>query len=341
MRAERRRNAALNWRVLGKVEQRQVLKTCVPNPSDIDFELLEALGAWEGLESEKLEVLVSDASRRRNSARVQSTLRSGPLPYGSIAHVRENVYCVTPAHAALQYSRGRPLGEVFMLLMELLGTYSMPEDCTLHIAWGGFWPYDLDGKAVEQARYKCDPAVTLKELRGLCKVATGNVSATFRRAVQLAAEGSASPGESVMFGMLGVPMRYGGFNLCGLPGGMRLNSRVVFDGNAVRMSSGMPYAICDAAVPAARVDLEYNGLGHEKEAARIHDGNRNNGLKGMGYTVMVINRDQMRDVVALEAIARAVYKGAGKRMRYWSGGVRVRQAAWLNALRRGIGLRPV
>ena len=61
----------------------------------------------------------------------------------------------------------------------------------------------------------------------------------------------------------------------------------------------------------------------------------------MGYTVMVINRDQMRDVVALEAIARAVYKGAGKRMRYWSGGVRVRQAAWLNALRRGIGLRPV
>ena len=91
MRAERRRNAALNWRVLGKVEQRQVLKACVPNPSDIDFELLEALGAWEGLESEKLEVLVSDASRRRNSARVQSTLRSGPLPYGSIAHVRENV----------------------------------------------------------------------------------------------------------------------------------------------------------------------------------------------------------------------------------------------------------
>lgn len=137
-------------------------------------------------------------------------------------------------------------------------------------------------------------------------------------------------------------MRFGGFGCCSLPmGGLLLNYRIDFDTLAVNMSSGIPYAICDLYCPAAGVDSEYNGIGHELQNARIHDGNRNNGLKAMGIHVLVITRDQMKDLVALEAFAQTMHRLAGVRFRYRIKGYRKRQAAWLNALRAGIGLAPV
>lgn len=145
-----------------------------------------------------------------------------------------------------------------------------------------------------------------------------------------------------MFAVLGAPMRFGGFGCCSLPmGGLLLNYRVDFDTLAVNMSSGIPYAICDLYCPAAGIDNEYNGIGHELQNARIHDGSRNNGLKAMGIHVLVINRGQMKDLVALEAFAQTMHRLAGVRFRYRIKGYRKRQAAWLNALRAGIGLAPV
>ncbi|MDY2777487.1 MAG: hypothetical protein SOU51_03835 [Collinsella sp.] len=145
-----------------------------------------------------------------------------------------------------------------------------------------------------------------------------------------------------MFGMFGPPKRYGSFGLSSLPkGGVKLNHRIDFNEMASRMASGVPYAICDAYIPAAKTDIEYNGGYHESAAARIHDGNRNNGLRGMGVRVVVINRDQMRDITALEAIARSVYRDAGVQFRYNFKGYRVRQIAMLNGLRAASGLPPI
>lgn len=107
------------------------------------------------------------------------------------------------------------------------------------------------------------------------------------------------------------------------------------------MSSGMPYAVADCFIPAANVDVEYNGTGHEELPARIHDGNRNNGLRCMGINVIVIQRDQMRDIQALEAIARTIYRFAHMRFRYQGKGHRAKQANLLNALRGAVGLKPV
>lgn len=107
------------------------------------------------------------------------------------------------------------------------------------------------------------------------------------------------------------------------------------------MASGIPYAVCDLYIPAAGSDLEYNGGYHEQESVRVRDGQRNNGLKGMGVKVLVINRDQMIDIVALEAIAQSIYDDANQRFRYQAAGYRARQLALLNGLRAGIGLPPV
>lgn len=339
IRAARRTRDRLPWDAVGRVEQRRAVARCVPNGDQIDLDDLVRLGAWEATEGEPLHLLVGEASARRDREPIACHVVSAALPAGALMRVVPGVYAEAPAFMALQYSRGRTLGEVAALLMELLGTYSLPEEAASSISWGGVWPDSRARRDVEQAHYRCEPAVTMAELKAMVRWAKSSDFATFRSAVRIVAPGSASPAETVMFGMLGAPMRFGGFACAGLPkGGMRLNHRLDFDANAVRMASGVPYAICDAYIPAAKIDLEYNGAGHEVENARIHDGQRNNGLKGMGVTVLVINRDQMRDVSALEAMARSIYKAAGRQFRYTFKGYRLRQEGLLSDLRKGIGL---
>lgn len=362
IRRARRAYSALPWDAIDDEQQTQALEGCVPNKDAIDFAALAILDAWSEDDSECLDLFVAGGNNRRSDGRLLQHTITAPLPQGTIMHIESDIYATSPAMTAMLCSKNESVAKTLMLLMELLGTYSLPPEATYPIAYDDTWPKansfeamdDLDCQGdqptpekqaetrYEQAHYKCEPATTIEELEAVARFAKSSSYASFRTAVKLARAGSASPAESLMFAVLGAPMRFGGFGCCSLPmGGLLLNYRVDFDTLAVNMSSGIPYAICDLYCPAAGVDNEYNGIGHELQNARIHDGNRNNGLKAMGIHVLVINRDQMKDLVALEAFAQTMHRLAGVRFRYRIKGYRKRQAAWLNALRAGIGLAPV
>lgn len=362
IRRARRAYSALPWDAIDDEQQTQALGGCVPNKDAIDFAALAILGAWSEDDSECLDLFVAGGNNRRPDGRLLQHTITAPLPQGAIMRIEADIYATSPAMTAMLCSKNESVAKTLMLLMELLGTYSLPPEATYPIAYDDIWPKsdgyattgDLDCRGdqsateqqnetrYEQAHYKCEPATTIEELEAVARFAKSSSYASFRTAVKLARAGSASPAESLMFAVLGAPMRFGGFGCCSLPmGGLLLNYRIDFDTLAVNMSSGIPYAICDLYCPAAEVDNEYNGIGHEFQNARIHDGNRNNGLKAMGIHVLVINRDQMKDLVALEAFAQTMYRLAGARFRYRIKGYRKRQAAWLNALRAGIGLAPV
>ena len=362
IRRARRAYSALLWDAIDDEQQTQALEGCVPNKDAIDFAALAILDAWSEDDSECLDLFVAGGNNRRPDGRLLQHTITAPLPQGAIMHIESDIYATSPAMTAMLCSKNESVAKTLMLLMELLGTYSLPPEATYPIAYDDTWPKansfeamdDLDCQGdqptpekpaetrYEQAHYRCEPATTIEELEAVARFAKSSSYASFRTAVKLARAGSASPAESLMFAVLGAPMRFGGFGCCSLPmGGLLLNYRVDFDTLAVNMSSGIPYAICDLYCPAAGVDNEYNGIGHELQNARIHDGNRNNGLKAMGIHVLVINRDQMKDLVALEAFAQTMHRLAGVRFRYRIKGYRKRQAAWLNALRAGIGLAPV
>lgn len=362
IRRARRAYSALPWDVIDDEQQTQSLEGCVPNKDAIDFAALAILDAWSEDDSECLDLFVAGGNNRRPDGRLLQHAITAPLPQGAIMHIEADIYATSPAMTAMLCSKNESVAKTLMLLMELLGTYSLPPEATCPIAYDDTWPkangfeamdgLDCQGDQptpekqaetrYEQAHYKCEPATTIEELEAVARFAKSSSYASFRTAVKLARAGSASPAESLMFAVLGAPMRFGGFGCCRLPmGGLLLNYRVDFDTLAVNMSSGIPYAICDLYCPAAGVDNEYNGIGHELQNARIHDGNRNNGLKAMGIHVLVINRDQMKDLVAIEAFAQTMHRLAGVRFRYRIKGYRKRQAAWLNALRAGIGLAPV
>lgn len=362
IRRARRAYSALPWDAIDDEQQTQALVDCVPNKDAIDFAALAILDAWSEDDSERLDLFVASGSNRRPDGRLLQHTITAPLPQGAIMNIEADIYATSPAMTAMLCSKNESVAKTLMLLMELLGTYSLPPEATYPIAYDDTWPEansfetmdDLDCQGdqptpekqsetrYEQAHYKCEPATTIEELEAVARFAKSSSYASFRTAIKLARAGSASPAESLMFAVLGAPMRFGGFGCCSLPmGGLLLNYRVDFDTLAINMSSGIPYAICDLYCPAAGVDNEYNGIGHELQNARIHDGNRNNGLKAMGIHVLVINRDQMKDLVALEAFAQTMHRLAGVRFRYRIKGYRKRQAAWLNTLRAGIGLAPV
>lgn len=342
IRFARRAYHTLPWDRIGRVEQRRALASCAPSEREVDLSDLARWGIrWEpGLE--KPHVLVGAAAARRQYGKIACHVHAAPLPTGALMRMSSGAYCTSPALTALQCSEGKPLGEVLALLMELLGTYCLPCEEGWPDVPDGFSRYDAMDCAVEQVHYRCAPVMTIREIRALAHQAKSSRYSVFRLAARTALAGSASPAETVMGGMFAAPKGSGGFACSKLPGGgIILNHRVDFEGDALRMSSGVPYAVCDAFFPAARIDVEYNGAGHEVGNVRVHDGQRNNGLKGMGVTVLVMNRDQMRDVEALEAIARTIYRASGVRFRYDVSGYRSRQVALLNDLRRGSGLPPI
>lgn len=302
----------------------------------MDYDFLERIGAWGPNEPEPIHIMVANSANRRSRGNIACHVFAKQLPLGALMRIESGVYCTSPAFTALLCSRGKSLAEVLMLLSELLGTYSLP----VHE------PEGLDATSptigTDQAHYKCDHATTLKELRSLAKWAKSSDFSTFRTAVKIVLPNAASPMESVIANMLVAPMRYGGFACGKLPkGGIKLNHRVEFTSEAVILSSGIPYAICDIYVPASNADMEYNGIGHELENVRIHDGNRNNGLKAMGITVYVLNRDQLKDVEALEGFARELYKAAGMRYQCRINGRRNLQMRFLSQLRQAIGLSAI
>ena len=375
IRRARRVHDLWSWTPLDAQEQERVLAAATSRKSLIDFEELARHGFWGEEETEELELLVGRPADRRRVAHVRCRCASGPLPEGSLCRVAPGLYATSPLYTAWQYSKGRGIAAVVMLLSELMGAYGLSEEATMTIAWGGVWPGKEEGPAfavpaettdpalaapadatdpalvapacatdpdlpapADQAHYRCDPAFTREDLDAFARVSSGRV---FAQAAAIALPDAASPMESVMAGMLGAPHRLGGFGLSALRGGMLLNHRIDFDHDAALMSSGMPYAICDAYIPAAKAEIEYNGIGHEEESARVHDGERNNGIRGMDIKVVVVNRGQMRDIRALEAIARSFYRAAGVRYRDVNDGQRVLQGTWLNSLRAAIGMDPV
>lgn len=369
LRRERRIHSAVAWDTLSAADARLALDASIPNKSQLDTAYFDRLGFVDESDFRPPHLLVaSPASRRPTKPRnFIAHVHAGNLPQGAIMHVEHDLYAVSPAFAALQYSLDHSYEATFMLLMELLGTYTLPEEATFPIADGEVWsledqasgaadqnarsdetgdqPEEQDPQRpipVDQVRYGCEPATTIEDLQALSAWARSSKYASFRKAVRHVKAGSASPMESIMYGVFGLPLSHGGFACDSLPnGGMLLNERIVFDSQAATMASGIPYATCDAYIPAAKTALEYNGEYHETARSALHDAKRNNGLKGMGISVIVVTREQLYDIPALEAIAMSIYRAAGERFRYRVDGYRKRQQRLLNGLRMGTGLPPV
>lgn len=126
IRRARRAYSALPWDSVDSEQQAQALAGCIPNNDAIDFGALSILDAWNEDDSELLDLLVSNEDNRRPDKRLLQHILSTPLPEGAIMHVEADIYATSPAMTAMLCSKNESVAKTLMLLMELLGTYSLP-----------------------------------------------------------------------------------------------------------------------------------------------------------------------------------------------------------------------
>lgn len=340
VRTSRRRYASLAWEPVDRASQQRVLDACVPNAGALDLEELERLGVWSP-DQGPLDILVSSTCARRPcGGAVRPHLDSRALPANSLLSVAKGVYAVSPALAVVQYAEDHAWQEVLGLTMELCGTFSLPDeppDCG-PVGWGSE-AVEISGAGGERPAggyVGSEPVLTTRQLKrylSYAKDIRGLPCA--RRAAEFALDRAASPMEAIMAAMFHAPMSAGGFNIKD----MQLNRRMEFSHDAV-LASGMPYAVLDAYIAAADAALEYNGHYHDAPSSRVHDEKRTCGLAAMGILTIPVNDEQLRNIDALEAIARILYRRMGKRFRYSTEGYHNKQTELLNHLRRQMGLKP-
>lgn len=140
IRRARRAYSALPWDSVDSEQQAQALASCIPNNDAIDFGALSILDAWNEDDSELLDLLVSNEDNRRPDKRLLQHILSAPLPEGAIMHVEADIYATSPAMTAMLCSKNESVAKTLMLLMELLGTYSLPPEATYPIAYDDIWP---------------------------------------------------------------------------------------------------------------------------------------------------------------------------------------------------------
>lgn len=365
IRTARRQYARLPWRPLGAAEQRRVLASCAPNMGAIETSMLYRKGILEATkENDSLDALVASENMRRTIPLINNHIVRGELPTGSILEMEHGLYCTSPALTVAHYALSHSFPEIVALAQELCGTFSLHEHHMLTRDTRKDWSARsiepaaslatpahvqashtmLEAQAVGAAQrrhleadreqyYEAEPAVPAKELKRLLdKMAGLHGVRPAQRAARFALDNARSPGEAIMVSMFHLPHKFGGFNVRDL----LLNHRIDFTPDA-RAIADMPYAILDAYISLARIALEYNGFYHDDPAARLHDERRDVGLEAMGITTIAINRKQLRDIEALESIARLIYKRAGIRYQNRTQGNRIKQVELLNGLRGAYG----
>lgn len=332
IRSARRRYGRLPWRALNTEEQARVLNSRTAHGNGLDRSLLFREGFTDG--DDAIDALVGGDNLRPHTEELSLHVISTGLPQGSIIEVAPGVYSVCPALAVIQYAQSHDLHQTIALLMELRGSFSLPENHTLLA--DNATPICAGEDDPSLSYYEGDPVLTGYEMEAMLKNVRGiNGMGIAARANAIALDGARSPMEAIMAALFHAPRSAGGFGLSK----MLLNHTIEFNEEATKVS-GMRKAICDAYVFPALSTLEYNGSYHDATVRRQHDEKRDMGLSAMGIKTFPLNDQQLRNIEAMEVIAKMVHRRAGKRYDNRTKGYRVKQIALLNGLRCAFGLRP-
>lgn len=235
---------------------------------------------------DRIDLLATDARDRRSSKRVRGHVWSQRYPKGAVADQGGGLRVCTPEFAFLQMAAKLNDFELIQLGIEMCGTYAchfLPMGCA--------------------SSSKVRPITSLQRLKSFIQRCKGlHGVKRCRRALRWIAKDSASPAETLLGMMLGLPMRLGGFGL-GMPA---FNHPVtVPGGNRLR---------CDLLWPDLHVGVEYDSREHHTGYGQAQVDSRRRALfQARGLTVLSVTADQISTSAKLAQVARALYRAAGQR----------------------------
>ena len=243
-------------------------------------------------DSTPLQLLVPTKDRRSTLDCVHARVCGQELPLGSFVYGNPYVSISSPEFLFVQMGRELSLVELVELGMELCGTYRLA--CEHY-----------------STRYKMPVLTTPAKLRAYIDRAPGLRGVKrARAALDFVLPGSASPMETVVYLLLCLPRRFGGY---AFPRPI-LNKRLDFDAGGKRFTlrkSSRP----DLCWEKAKLDLEYHGSTHEEVDSRAEDSMRRKALEQMGYTVYELTYPEVNNFELFQANVRRLAKMMGIRLR--------------------------
>ena len=263
------------------------------NASDVK----KAISDWAtpellALDDNRVHLLAFDHNCRRSSRFHEVRSWTGPLPDGSLYDLGTGAYVSSPAFMFLQTAATHSLAETIAFGNELCGRYSFDPFCD---------------RGMRSRR----PLTTIAALKRYVMQAAGcHGYRRAKRAVSHLVENSASPMESTDEMLMCLPYSLGGY-------GLRkpvMNHPVELSERAARIARrSMCYA--DICWPDFLLDIEHHGLyDHASNSAFASDRARMNGLAEMGFEVVELTFEQVKDLRSFEFIVLGIAKKLGKRI---------------------------
>lgn len=227
-----------------------------------------------------LHVVVADAGERPNSSALEGHVYKGPLGSAGLHGLGGGVYVCQPAPMIVQLASGMNVLDLAILICELCGTYGLLQD--------GNFDSDLQPVTSTAELKAYAAAVKALKVRGAVKAL---------EAMELAADGSASPRESEVAVFFSANRRKGGAGLSGFA----MNEKVEVPKELAPLISAK-YLKPDYLWEERRLVVEYDSNEHHlSPIEKMRDEKRRRILERMGYKVLSLTAQTLRSDTELTA----------------------------------------
>ena len=249
------------------------------------------------VEGRPLDVLVFDPEMRRQSKQIACRAWSVDIPPRAFYRVGD-MNVSSPEFVFLQMAQELPLAQLIALGCELCGTYVLLPKSAAH-------PESLDESP--QRNSSLTSVDRLLKFVEHAKGAHGRTKAL--RALKYVIDGSRSPMETVVYMLLCLPPKLGGY-------GLRkpvLNADIPLDDEA-RAIAGRISCYGDLCWIEEKLDIEYHGVVHVGASHMKSDVGRELGIEHMGWRVITITSPQVFDEEQFEIVAKEAAAHLKKRL---------------------------
>lgn len=284
-----------------QISQPVTLRNAASHVTELEGINLHSLGIGDPDDDNPLHVLVPQANRRSGSRSVVSHVWSGNVPKGAFRKVKHDVCVASPEFLFLQMAQELELPQLVELGMELCGTYRRE----VRIGSTGM----LNDSP--ETEYDIPPLTTPAKLKKFVEsVGPARGAKAARQALKYVLPDSASPMETVVYLLLCLPRRCGGY---GLP--KPVLNPVITLSKAGRKHTLRKSSAPDLFWPKAKLDVEYNSDEHHGERQRALDSMRRKALERMNIEVIELTREEVWSTELFHATALRIARRLGKKIR--------------------------
>ena len=276
--------------VLEGLEQNiRALRNCPTSLQQVrELDLFEA-----ELGPDPIHVITPLGAPRYGSPRLLFHTQGAKLPPHSLCHLHGGIYVVSPEICLVQMCNKLSLPKALQIGVEFCGTYALrPEG----VEEKGTRSYTLMNASQFRRHVNA-----WNGLHGLVQA---------RKVAKYLENGSASPMETILYLLLCLPQKYGGYNLSR----PELNGEVDVPENCMhvlRQDKIKP----DLLWRNQHVAVEYDGEYHNDPRQAVRDELRRSILESMGFTVFVFKKQHVYNPLVFERMVSAVAAKLGKRIR--------------------------